>query len=56
MLQTGQRLMHSLRHAGVRPGAVVNVAAAPGGVLVGSGEATAELPLRTAAHVLVAEY
>ncbi|MVO85309.1 dihydrofolate reductase [Streptomyces sp. p1417] len=55
-IQTDPRLMHTLRHAGVRPGATVRVTASPdGGVLVGdSGDTAAELPSRTAAHVFVA--
>ncbi|MEU6351867.1 iron dependent repressor, metal binding and dimerization domain protein [Streptomyces sp. NPDC047072] len=53
-IQTDLHLMYALRHAGVRPGAVVSVTSSPGGVTVsGGGEAT-ELPTRTAAHVLVA--
>ncbi|MFI8529642.1 metal-dependent transcriptional regulator [Streptomyces aquilus] len=54
-LQADPELMHTLRHAGVRPGAVVSVTSSPGGVTVGSGGRTAELPARTAAHVLVAK-
>ncbi|WP_030567741.1 metal-dependent transcriptional regulator [Streptomyces aureocirculatus] len=54
LIQTDRELMHTLRHAGVRPGAVVKVTSSPDGVLVGDGgEAAAELPLRTAAHVFV---
>lgn len=54
-VQTDLRLMHTLRHAGVRPGAVVSVTSSPGGVMVGSGGESAELPTRTAAHVFVAK-
>ncbi|MER7344886.1 metal-dependent transcriptional regulator [Streptomyces aurantiacus] len=54
-IQTDPQLMYTLRHAGVRPGAVVSVTSSPGGVLVGSGGVAAELPARTAAHVFVAE-
>lgn len=47
--------MRTLRHAGVRPGAVVLVTSSPRGVRVGrSGTEAAELPTRTAAHVFVA--
>ncbi|MFH9068625.1 metal-dependent transcriptional regulator [Streptomyces alboflavus] len=55
-VQTDPQLMDTLWRAGVRPGAVVSVTSAPGGVLVGSGGATAELPARTAAHVFVTEH
>ncbi|MBN0049184.1 metal-dependent transcriptional regulator [Streptomyces actuosus] len=53
-VQTDAGLMHALRHAGVRPGAVVDVTSSPGGVSVrgGSGRA-ADLPARTAAHIFV---
>ncbi|MEU6407631.1 metal-dependent transcriptional regulator [Microbispora sp. NPDC046933] len=54
-IQTDLRLMYTLRHAGVRPGAVVNVTSSPGGVTVGSGGKAAKLPKRTAAHVFVAK-
>jgi DtxR family Mn-dependent transcriptional regulator len=54
-VQTDSRLMHALRHAGVRPGTVVSVTSSPGGVTVGSGRATAELPAPAAAHVFVTE-
>jgi DtxR family Mn-dependent transcriptional regulator len=37
----------------VRPGAVVSVTSSAGGVMVGSGRETAELPTQTAAHVFV---
>ncbi|MGW1996991.1 metal-dependent transcriptional regulator [Embleya sp. NPDC001921] len=53
-IQTDSRLMYTLRHAGVQPGAVVRVTSSPGGVTVGSGGEAAELPTRTAAHVFVA--
>ncbi|WJV50721.1 metal-dependent transcriptional regulator [Streptomyces flavofungini] len=55
-VQTDPQVMDALGRAGVRPGAVVSVTSAPGGVLVGSGEAAAELPARTAAHVCVTEH
>ncbi|TDC21375.1 metal-dependent transcriptional regulator [Streptomyces sp. 8K308] len=55
-IQTDPELMHTLRHAGVQPGAVVSVTASPGGVMVGSGGQAAELPTQTAAHVLVARH
>ncbi|MGI5192992.1 metal-dependent transcriptional regulator [Streptomyces sp. CA-288835] len=54
-IQTNPQLMHTLRHAGVRPGAVVSVTSSPGGVMVGSGGKAAELPTQNAAHVLVAK-
>ncbi|MFD9071352.1 metal-dependent transcriptional regulator [Streptomyces lasiicapitis] len=55
LIQTDAPLMNTLWRAGVRPGAVVSVTASPGGVLVGSGGETTELPTRTAAHVFVTE-
>ncbi|MFI7501699.1 metal-dependent transcriptional regulator [Streptomyces sp. NPDC049687] len=55
-IQTDPRLLYTLRHAGVRPGAVVSVASSPGGVTVGSGRQAAELPTRTAAHIFVAKH
>ncbi|MBX9398763.1 metal-dependent transcriptional regulator [Streptomyces sp. TRM72054] len=55
-IQTDPELMHTLRHAGVQPGAVVNVTSLPGGVTVGSGGEVAELPTQAAAHVFVAEH
>ncbi|MFI7405482.1 metal-dependent transcriptional regulator [Streptomyces sp. NPDC049541] len=54
-IQADPELMHSLRHAGVQPGAVVSVTASPGGVIVGSGGQAAELTTQTAAYVLVAK-
>ncbi|MEU4049328.1 FeoA domain-containing protein [Streptomyces olivaceus] len=53
-VQGDHRLLSALRRAGVRPGAVVSVMSSAGGVTVGSGGRTAELPTRTAAHVFVA--
>ncbi|MBZ6229506.1 FeoA domain-containing protein [Streptomyces olivaceus] len=53
-VQSDHRLLSALRRAGVRPGAVVSVLSSAGGVTVGSGGRTAELPTRTAAHVFVA--
>ncbi|OPG05730.1 metal-dependent transcriptional regulator [Microbispora sp. GKU 823] len=55
-IQTDPQLMHTLRHAGVRPGAVVSVTSSPGRVLVGSGGEPAVLPTQTAAHVFVAKH
>jgi DtxR family Mn-dependent transcriptional regulator len=55
-IQTDEQVMHTLRRAGVRPGAVVNVTAAPGGVLVGSGGEAAELSNEVAGHVFVAKH
>ena len=52
--QTDPRLMHTLRYAGVQPGAIVSVTPSPDGVTVGSGDKSAQLPTRTAAHVFVA--
>ncbi|QKV90736.1 metal-dependent transcriptional regulator [Streptomyces sp. NA02950] len=52
-IQTDPRLMYTLRRAGVRPGAVVSVTSSPGGVMVGCGGETAELPTQSAAHVFV---
>ncbi|NEA54770.1 metal-dependent transcriptional regulator [Streptomyces sp. SID13666] len=54
-IQTDPHLMHTLRYAGIRPGAVVNVMSSPGGVTVGSGAEAVELSVQTAAYVLVAE-
>ncbi|MGW1216009.1 metal-dependent transcriptional regulator [Streptomyces sp. NPDC002499] len=53
LIQTDPQLMYTLRRAGVRPGAVVNVRSSPGGVLVGNGGEPAELSMQTAAHVFV---
>lgn len=53
-IQTDATLMSTLRRAGVRPGAVVTVAEAPGGVLVGSGGEAAEFSHDVASHVFVA--
>jgi DtxR family Mn-dependent transcriptional regulator len=55
LIQTDPELMYTLRHAGVRPGAVVSVTSSPGGVMVSSGGEAAELPTQTAAHVFVAK-
>ncbi|MFD3307508.1 metal-dependent transcriptional regulator [Streptomyces sp. NPDC058694] len=55
LIQTDPPLMRTLRHAGVRPGAVVSVTSSPGGVTVSGGGEAAELPTRTAAHVIVAQ-
>jgi len=52
-IQTDIKLMANLRRAGVRPGASVTVAAAPGGWLVGSGGEMVELAHDVAVHVLV---
>ncbi|MFP3987296.1 metal-dependent transcriptional regulator [Streptomyces sp. E11-3] len=54
-VQTDSQLMHILRHAGVRPGAVVSVTSLPGGVIVGGGGEATELPTQTATHVFVAK-
>ncbi len=53
-IQSDLALMSTLRRAGVRPGAAVTVAEAPGGVLVGSGGEAAELGTAIASHVFVA--
>jgi DtxR family Mn-dependent transcriptional regulator len=53
-VQTDSRSMRALRHAGARPGTVVSVTSSPGGVTVGGGRASAELPSPAAAHVFVA--
>ena len=55
-IQTDPQLMYALRHAGVRPGAVVNVTSSPGRVRVGSSGEFTELPAQTAAHIFVAEH
>ncbi|MGI5413834.1 hypothetical protein ACQEV9_44400 [Streptomyces chartreusis] len=49
------QLLGALRHAGVRPGAMVSVTSSPDGVTVGGDRATAVLPASAAAHVFVAE-
>lgn len=54
-VQADSRLLGALRHAGVRPGAVVSVTSSPGGVTVGSDRVTAALPVSAAAHVFVAK-
>jgi DtxR family transcriptional regulator, Mn-dependent transcriptional regulator len=53
-VQTDVKLMADMHRAGIRPGAVVTVWAAPGGVLVGSGHETVELSAQDASHVFVA--
>ncbi len=53
-IRTDSPLMHTLRHAGVRPGEIVSVTSSPTGVVLSSGEAAAELPTQAAAHVFVA--
>ncbi len=55
-IQTDAQLMHTLRRAGIQPGAVVSVTAAVGGIgiLVGSGGEAAELSQEVAGHVFVA--
>ncbi|MFB7241880.1 dihydrofolate reductase [Streptomyces populi] len=55
-IRTDLRLMHALRHAGARPGTTVTVLSSPRGVTVGNGGEAAELTVRTAAHVFVAEH
>ncbi|MFI2509093.1 metal-dependent transcriptional regulator [Streptomyces sp. NPDC018972] len=52
-VQNDSRLMCALRHAGVRPGAIVRVRPSPGGVAVGDDRATAELPAPAAARIFV---
>ncbi|MGK4582535.1 metal-dependent transcriptional regulator [Kitasatospora sp. HPMI-4] len=54
-IQTDEDLMRTLRRAGVRPGATVQVAAGVGGLLVGSGESPAELGKDITAHVFVTQ-
>ncbi|MEV4613821.1 metal-dependent transcriptional regulator [Kitasatospora sp. NPDC049258] len=54
-IQTDGELMLTLRRAGVRPGATVQVTAGIGGVLVGNGDNAVELPKEIAGHVFVAE-
>ncbi|MET9358326.1 metal-dependent transcriptional regulator [Streptomyces sp. NPDC006617] len=53
-VQADRGLLSALRRAGVLPGALVSVTPWPGGVTVASGEGSARLPARTAAHVFVA--
>ncbi|MEU9128314.1 metal-dependent transcriptional regulator [Kitasatospora sp. NPDC048540] len=53
-IQTDGALMLTLRRAGVRPGATVQVTAGVGGVLVGDGDNAVELPKEIAGHVFVA--
>ncbi|MFC5663606.1 metal-dependent transcriptional regulator [Kitasatospora misakiensis] len=54
-IQTDGDLMRTLRRAGVRPGSTVRVNVGVVGVLVGTGENTAELGKEIAAHVFVAQ-
>ncbi|KJK57904.1 metal-dependent transcriptional regulator [Saccharothrix sp. ST-888] len=54
-IQTDEDLMRTLRRAGVRPGATVQVATGIGGLLVGSGESPAELGKDITAHVFVTQ-
>lgn len=55
-IQNDERLMLTLRQAGIRPGSTVRVAiGADGGVLVGEGDRAAELPKDIAGHLFVAE-
>ncbi|WP_103500813.1 MULTISPECIES: metal-dependent transcriptional regulator [Streptomyces] len=55
-IQTDAQLMHTLRRAGVQPGASVSVRAGDdGGLLVGSGGEAAELDDAVAMHVFVAK-
>ncbi|MDP9397416.1 MAG: metal-dependent transcriptional regulator [Actinomycetota bacterium] len=53
-IQDDTALMARLRRAGIRPGAVVSVQEAAGGLLVGSGGEATELAPEVAAHVFVA--
>ncbi|RKN41689.1 metal-dependent transcriptional regulator [Streptomyces hoynatensis] len=55
-IQTDAQVMHTLRRAGVHPGASVSVTSgAGGGIQVGSGGEAAELDPRVAMHVFVAK-
>ncbi|WP_031514101.1 metal-dependent transcriptional regulator [Streptomyces sp. NRRL F-5123] len=54
-IQTDSQVMHTLRRAGVQPGAVVSVTSSAGGVMVGSGGEAAELDAEVASHVFVAK-
>jgi DtxR family Mn-dependent transcriptional regulator len=55
-VQTDPQVMHTLRRAGVQPGASVSVTTgAAGGVQVGSGGEAAELSQEVAMHVFVAK-
>ncbi|MDT0320367.1 MULTISPECIES: metal-dependent transcriptional regulator [unclassified Streptomyces] len=55
-IQTDAQVMHTLRRAGVQPGASVSVTAGSGGsVQVGSGGESAELAHHVAMHVFVAK-
>ncbi|MGW5352074.1 metal-dependent transcriptional regulator [Streptomyces sp. NPDC004031] len=54
-IQTDAQVMHTLRRAGVQPGAVVSVTSSAGGVMVGSGGEAAELDAEVASHVFVAK-
>ncbi|MFM7213189.1 MAG: hypothetical protein ACKOYQ_14565 [Actinomycetota bacterium] len=42
-----------MRRAGIHPGASVRAQRSPGGVLIGSGGETVELPVSVAAHIAV---
>lgn len=52
-VQTDNEVMHRLRRVGMRPGAALQIAPAPGGVLISSGGEATELDLELAAHVFV---
>lgn len=53
--QADPQVMHTLRRAGVQPGAMISVGGSPAGVLVGSGGESAELTLDVAGHIFVAK-
>ncbi|MEU7314775.1 metal-dependent transcriptional regulator [Streptomyces sp. NPDC007083] len=52
-VQNDSGLMYTLRHAGIRPGAVVSVTASPDGVTVGSSRAAARIPASRAKYIFV---
>ena len=52
-VQTDNEVMHRLRRVGLRPGAAIQIALAPGGVLISSGGEATELEPDLAVHVFV---
>lgn len=52
-IQNDESLMSALRRVGALPDKVVTVAAAPGGVLIGSGGEAAEIDDESASHMFV---
>jgi DtxR family Mn-dependent transcriptional regulator len=53
-MQKDESLMAALRRAGARPGEIVQAAAGPEGIVVGSSGETAEIQPEAADHIFVA--